>query len=230
MSGLCVLGHGTGANGEPLHREAEHGMLCLHHRRSLDHLTRDVRDLWYDLTFILEAGTAPKDETPKTRHLKSAEAPAPANLEALALRDPRSSSLILPDVDESTPIPPVLSIVASWLLLVAEERPLTGNLPQSVIAQLRLLERHGDWIAGQPWIDDYVTELGDLRKALRIAVRDVTHRTLGRCRLPAEDAEGVCGGPLIQQNGADSVKCSKCSAQWSTPQELARLSLSLEAK
>lgn len=229
-SGLCVLGHGLGANGEPLNREAEHGLLCPHHRRSLDHLTRDVRDLWYDLTFILEAGTGPKDETPRTRHLKAAEAPAPANLEALALRDPRSSSTALPE-DTSTPIPAVLSIVASWVLLVAEERPLTADkLPQSVIAQLQLLDRHADWIAGQPWVDDYATELGDLRKALRLAVRDVTHHKIGRCRLPAEEGEGACGGTLIRENGAESVRCSQCGAQWTSPQELARLSLSLEAK
>lgn len=275
-SGLCVLGHGLGANGEPLNREAEHGLLCPHHRRSLDHLTRDVRDLWYDLTFILEAGTGPKDETPRTRHLKAAEAPAPANLEALALRDAATHGERLAgraychqcgdigygppiqqaesaaryaqwaanlhtvrtghrayvvDGDNSDPLPPVLSVVASWLLLVAEERPLTADkLPQSVIAQLQLLDRHADWIAGQPWVDDYATELGDLRKALRLAVRDVTHHKIGRCRLPAEEGEGACGGTLIRENGAESVKCVQCGAQWTSPQELARLSLSLEAK
>jgi hypothetical protein len=133
------------------------------------------------------------------------------------------------DGDNSEPIPAVLSIVASWVLLVAEERPITTALPRSVIAQLQLLERHGDWIAAQSWVDDYTAEMSELRKALRLAVRDVTHRTLGKCRLPSEEEDGLlCGGALVQENGSDVVSCRGCRAQWTTPQELARLSISLE--
>lgn len=225
----CILTHGRGANDEPLHREAEPRMLlCLSHRNRMTRIVADVRDLWVDLAFIVEAGTAPKDETPKTRHLKAAEAPAPANLEVLSLRDPRSSSAQLVG-DTSTPIPAVLSIVASWVLLLAEERPLTATLPQSLLAQLNLLIRHHDWIAGREWIDDYLIEFGDLRKALSAALRDHTHEKVGRCRLPAEGREGLCGGVLLRENGSDVVKCRECSAVWASPQEVARLAVSLES-
>lgn len=233
---LCVLTHGRDANGEPMPQQADCGFLCEKHRRRLDRTAREIRELWIDLQFIDQAGSAPKDEAPKTRHLKSAEAPAPANLEVLSLRDPRSAQTpILPNPavrfhegDTSTPIPSVLAVVASWVQLVAEERPLTVKLPASVVAQLALLERHHDWMAQQPWIDDYVTEFGELRKALAAALRDHTHRVIGRCRLPMESRD-MCGGALLEENGGDTIMCGECGARWSTPQERARLALSLES-
>lgn len=272
----CVLHHGLDVDNQEIHKNADDGLLlCDNHLRRLGRTNTEIRDLWYDLTFILEAGTAPKDETPKTRHLKSAEAPAPANLEALSLRDktshgeriaaraychqcgdigqtsfvqsPEASrryaqwaanlhttrtghSAYVADGDNSTPIPAVLAIVASWLLLVAEERPLTATaLPKSVIAQLSLLERHHEWMAAQEWIGDYVSELDDLRKALKLAVRDHTHKVVGRCHLAANDGtEAHCGGTLMQENGAHVVRCVKCAAQWSSPHERAMLSMSME--
>jgi LSD1 subclass zinc finger protein len=236
MSGLCIFTHGTGANGEPLDREAEVGRLCLMHRARLTSTVVDVRELWVDLAFIVEAGSAPKDEAPKTRHLKSAEAPAPANLEVLSLRDNRTRYARIPpseadkDGDQSEPLPPVMAMVASWVQLVAEERPITSDLlPQSTIAQLQLLQRHGDWIAGRDWVDDYLNEMGELRKALSAALRDHTHKRIGTCRLPAEgDAAGLCGGPLMKENGSEVIRCSQCRAQWVTAQEQARLAISLE--
>lgn len=242
----CVLDHGADENG-PIYRAREVGLLCAWHRARLTATTGQVAELWYDLAFIVEAGTAPKDETPKTRHLKAAEAPAPANLEVLALRDPRSHPSRLAE-DQSAPIPPVLSVVAGWLLCLAEERPLTETrhrlaiirnraywvaytapmrLPKSVLAQLTLLERHHDWIAAQLWVDDYLTELTDLRQALRAAVRDHANKRIGSCRLPVE--EKVCGGALLQENGTGVIRCAACKATWVTAQEQARLAVSLES-
>ncbi len=86
MTGLCVLNHGNGANGEPLQREAEVGLLCLWHRQRLTGVLVAVRELWIDLAFIDQAGSAPKDEAPKTAYTKAAEAPAPANLEPRTAR------------------------------------------------------------------------------------------------------------------------------------------------
>lgn len=52
----CILTHGRGANDEPLHREAEPRMLlCLSHRNRMTRVVADVRDLWVDLAFIVEA-------------------------------------------------------------------------------------------------------------------------------------------------------------------------------
>jgi hypothetical protein len=225
---LCVLPHGCDPNGEPIHREADEGFLCRNHFNRMGATVREVGDLWADLAFIVEAGSAPKDETPKTRHLKSAEAPAPANLEVLSLRDPRSLS-VATAADPSNPIPSLVSIVASWTMLLAEERPLTATLPRSAMAQLGLLQVHHRWIAAQPFVDDYLNEMVGLRKALSAALRDHTHKQVGRCRLPVEGREGPCGGALIEENGTDTIKCQDCHAQWSEPHERARLAMSLES-
>lgn len=219
--GLCIFDHGD----EP--RQVDVGLLCEWHRRRMTFLTNGIHELWLDLALITEAGSAPKDETPKTKHLKSAEAPAPANLEALALRDPRSSTVRLP-TDESTPIPPVLFVVASWLLCLAEERPLTADLPASVLAQLAVLSRHHDWIAAQTWVDDYIGEMTELHKALKAAVRDQTHRTIGYCHLSTEERER-CGGALVQENGSSVVRCRGCEASWVTSHQRAMLAITLDA-
>lgn len=231
----CVLIHGRDEHGQPIHREAVVGFLCHAHRRRMDDTVHEIGELWTDLDLILEANSAPKDETPKTRHLKAAEAPAPANLEALALRDHRSSSTVIPpnpkipkhEGDPSTPIPPARFIVGSWLSVVAEERPLSSTLPRSILAQLAILARHGDWIAAQPWVDDYLGELIDVRKALKAAVRDQVYRRVGQCPLFPEGQDQPCGGALLEENGSGVVKCADCRASWVTPQEQARLAITL---
>ncbi len=225
-SGLCILAHGQTAEGEPIYRQADVGLLCHRHRDWMTRQAVEVRDLWMDLAFIVEAGSAPKDETPKTRHLKAAEAPAPANLEVLSLRDPRST--VTPTHANPGTIPSITALVASWVLLVADERPLTAQLPSGTHGQLSLLIRHGDWIAAQEWCGDYLEELGDMRKALAAALRDQAHASIGRCRLPADDRDGLCAGQLMRENGSDVVRCTACRSTWTTPQELARLAISLE--
>lgn len=231
----CVLDHGENEHG-PIRQPVDIGLLCAWHRRRLTTTTRNIADLWLDLALLIEAGSAPKDETPKTRHLKSAEAPAPANLEALALYDRRSSPTRLPErwvkgryfeADNSTPIPPVTAIVAGWVLCLAEERPLTATvLPGSVLAQLELLTLHHDWIAAQLWIDDYVTELTDVHKALKAAVRDHEAKLIGYCRLPVADR--TCGGQLLKENGSGVIRCTSCRESWVTPQQQAMLAVALE--
>jgi hypothetical protein len=119
----------------------------------------------------------------------------------------------------------VLHTVASWTLCVAEERPLSGDLPRSVLAQLALLARHGDWIAAQMWVDDLLGELAEVRKALRSAVHDRTHTRLGTCDLPAES--GPCGGALLVENGSSVIRCGRCRSEWATAQEQARLRVRL---
>jgi hypothetical protein len=208
---------------------AENGsIICRWHTRRIKFLLGEISSDWLDLALVLVAGTTPKEKSPHTGKVKGVAPPAPANLEALALRDTRSSSIRLVK-DKSDPIPSVPSIVASWVLLVAEERPITGQLPGSVIGQIDLLDRCGEWIGRQDWIGDYWLELTDLRKALRLALHDKSHQWVGVCYL-ASDTEQACGGDLTRQNGSDTVACFRCKARWSTSNELARLWVALEGK
>lgn len=190
--GNCVLYHGRHEDGLPRYKHALSGMyLCQSHRERMDADTSEIAMLWCELNLVLD-GCAPRDASPKTRHTKSAEAPAPLDLTAGALRDPRTMAVRIqpsaehPDGDPSEPLPAVPHIVASWLLLLAEERPLTQGLPRGVVAQVGLLARHHDWIAAQGWVDDYLLELAELRKALGQAVHDVSRQRIGTCDLGIE--------------------------------------------
>lgn len=219
---LCILAHD-----EP--RMQQVGWVCSWHRRRMDSLVDDVKTDWLDLALIMEAGSAPIDGRSESRRSKQPYPPAPANLEAVALRDPRSSVRRDSKGDPMRgEVPSVLSVVASWVQLLAEERPITADLPSSVIAQLDLLARHHDWICEQTWVDDYWRELSELRTALRSALHDKTFVRIGTCYLPT--TTGRCDGPLLRRNGSQSVQCFRCRESWTTPQQLARLQISLEGR
>jgi hypothetical protein len=210
----CVMPHGTTFEGEPRRVSVSVGFLCRQHRAQMDAHVTEIQNLVVDTQRIRDGG-APRDASPKTRHTKSAEAPAPGDLGIMALFDSRTHTQRLagtdvnPAGDQSEPMIPVEHIAASWLLLVAEERPLTADLPRSLLAQFDLLVRHHDWMAEQLWIDDYLLELAELRKHLRSAVREVDPAPVGRC--PSQDGDGVpCGGPLWPTAGMMAVDCGRC--------------------
>lgn len=221
MSECVIDGHDERA-------EAIDGLfLCPRHRRRLDNDNREISLLIIDTQRIIDGG-APQDSAPQgngKRAKKRADPPAPGDVTLMALYDPRTKAARLPD-DQSEPMPAVLAVVASWLLLVAEERPLTATLPKSVLGQLDLLARHHEWMAAQPFVDDYMLEMAELRKALTAVVRDHTARRIGTCDLPTDDGP-KCGGALLVDNGSDVIRCRACGAQWVTPGEQARLAVRL---
>jgi hypothetical protein len=222
MTGLCVLDHGD----DPA--EQWIGLVCKRHRRRMDDDAAEIAALIIDTQRIVDGG-APQDCGPQgNRPKKRADPPAPGDIAVMALYDRRNAVARIPDVDESQPIPALPAVIASWVLLVAEERPLTATLPASVLGQLELLRRHHDWLAARPCVDDYLLELGELRRALAAAVHDRRYDRRGFCRLPSENG-GLCNGLLIEENGTRVVRCTGCGAQWVTDQELARLAVSLES-
>lgn len=219
----CVLEH------EPRAEAVPGLLLCGKHRRDLDDFTTEIGLLIVDTCRIRDGG-APSEATPKTRHLKQPEAPAPGDLSIMALYDSRTTTTRIaetpenPGGDQSEPMVPVLHVVASWLLLVAEERPLSAELPRSVLGQLVILERHHDWLAAESYADDYWREMRELRQHLRGAVRDHTHTRIGTCDLPTEESE-QCGGSILVRNGDTVWRCQRCGAEWVTDQQQARWSV-----
>jgi hypothetical protein len=201
-------------------------LLCRRHRRRMDDDVSEIGLLIVDTQRITDGG-APQDSGPRGgKSKKRADPPAPGDVAIMALYDRRNAAARLPG-DDSEPVPAVLAVVASWTLLLAEERPLTATLPRSVLAQLDLLRRHHEWIAAQLYVDDYLLEMAELRKALVGVVRDVRYERRGVCALPLEDT--VCGGVLLEENGTRAVYCTRCRARWVTDQELARLAVTLES-
>jgi hypothetical protein len=222
----CVLDHGDQRG------EAVDGLLlCQRHLRQLTDDCTEIGLLIVDSQRITDGG-APADNSPRTRKLKRADPPAPGDITLIAMYDERTSATRLPgttknpDGDQSQPLSNVLHTVGSWLLLIAEERPLTADLPRSVLAQLDLIKRHGDWCAAQSWVDDLLRELREVRQGLRSVLNDRTHTRIGTCDLPTED-ERPCGGALLVENGSSVIRCGRCKAEWATAQEQARLRVRL---
>jgi hypothetical protein len=193
---------------------ATEGLLCRKHSERLYYLIGDIVELWGDLDLIIENGSAPKEGSPRTRHLKADSPPAPANLEVLSLRDSRSVQISPNDP------PAVPAIIGSWFELLVEERPLTAAQPQMVAGRLNILRRHHNWIIQQTWVDDYSNELTGLKKALKSALRDHAYTSYGPCP--------HCSQSLYAENGSEVVRCSGCRLVWATAQELARLSVMRE--
>lgn len=230
---VCVLAH-------PEREERWSGLLCKRHRRQMDHDVTEIGLLIIDSQRIIDGGAPTETGGGSGKRKKRADPPAPGDLGIMALFDSRSTTAPIPETkarnwnantgrmesNAAGEMPSVLSIVASWLLLVAEERPLTSALPQSVLGQLDLLHRHHEWLAAQPYVDDYLLEMGELRKALAQVVRDHKARRIGTCDLPTDDGP-KCGGALIIDNGSDVIRCVSCRAQWITPDEQARLAVRL---
>jgi hypothetical protein len=186
VNGLCVL------DGE-IKRQAEVGYLCGWHRDRLDFLSSEIAILWCELALILD-GSAPREWTEKTKHVKAAEAPAPLDLEAAVLR------ISIP------------AEAAWWTLQFANDRPLR-NLPGSVVGQFDLMQKHHDWAASWHRIVDYANWLEQTRKLMRRTVRDWIGQILGTCDWP--DTNGhPCGGKIMRENGTETVRCNKCGRIW----------------
>jgi hypothetical protein len=79
-----------------------------------------------------------------------------------------------------------------------------------------LLTRHLDWIAAQPWVDEFYDELRRLLNQLRAANGTQEDRPVGRCYLP--DQIGLCNGPIWLDTAAGHAHCGRCRATWDGPQ------------
>jgi hypothetical protein len=220
VSALCVL------DGE-IKRQAEVGYLCGWHRDRLDFLAGEIETLWFELAITLD-GSGPQEWSEMTRRRKASEMPTPINLSLASMRDLRTRGKRLrhwqadgKESDPSEPVPAVMVHVAMLAARLIVERPLSTR-PTSMVAQLHLLTRHHDWIAGQQhWICDYAEWLEYLRKILRRATHDKVGVVVGICDLPTDNGE--CGGDLLRMNGSEVVRCLRCRESWSTPEHRALL-------
>lgn len=128
--------------------------------------------------------------------------------------------------------------LASWARIHTEElhtTPPGGDEPAAVAP---FLARYVDWSAAQPWIDDYLGELAELRRRAWNAY-DLTRIrstwTVGPCYLP-DPAHGTCPGMIrvvIREQRDDSlattVACTADPEHTWTPEQWTRLGRRLKA-
>ncbi len=184
---MCALGytdHATDDTGQVALPRADTGLLCGRHRRDLDRWAEEIADGWFTLAMMVEPGRAGRSGGGS---LKRVDAPVPIDLVVAALRDHRNSTARL--TRDTGDIPSVPGVVASWLLLVDAQmplrhvgwvfhpdpaippsprvvRPLGPRLPSSMLAQLKLLVRSHDWMAGQEWVVQYWHQLRQVHDAI----------------------------------------------------------------
>ncbi len=137
--------------------------------------------------------------------------PAPCRLDVLDLIDKRSDT-------------PALHIVASWCLLVSDERHLSG-MPSWPSSQARWLIRHVDWLGHHPAADDCAVEIANAWRWLSAAAGLKPPPTLFRCPVVHPDTEQECGGPVRAEPWTFGVRCAKCGERWSGDEQLHRLGL-----
>lgn len=203
----CILGHAD-------HAERFAGYACKRHYHWINDTLYQIGEL-FALLDDVRLPSANGDGRSATR----VGSPAPGRVEVMALTDPRAKTPV--DLDGEDDIPDLPGSLASWAGLVIEERSIDGALiGTDVTSSVRFLRRERMWIAGQPWLDDYVSELASLHRAVALAVGDsMWPRSIGRC--PNDQA------PLYYTAGLDEVTCRRCKATWAGV-HLARLLLILE--
>lgn len=95
----------------------------------------------------------------------------------------------------------------------------------TITSERRLLTVHLEWIAAQPWVDEFYAELRELLASLKSLNGTQDDRPVGRCYLPSD--EGACGGPIWVDTTAGHAHCGRCRQTWDGYQ-LALLNYELE--
>jgi hypothetical protein len=216
----CVLAHD-----KPTKRHV--GLLCARHYHWLNNSLDQMVELYALLPYALLPGKSGDEE----RHGTSVEAPAPGNLNVIALTErtqrggERSMRAVGDELWYELPdIPPLVPMLESWCLLVIEERwhgsPTAPHLNGTLTGACNILRGQRHWLAEQPWIDDYTQTIAALHRALASAAGDTMWpKPIGKCP--------NCRASLYNTIGLDEVTCRKCGSAW-TGVALMRLRLILE--
>lgn len=221
MTGLCVGWH----DGQEVQAERPH--LCEECRLRVAQRLHALPGFAADLLAADGKATAPRME--RTSGSREPVLPGSAVLALLGPASPGDVTL-LPDPRPGVVHPredqdgqqPVHATLTAWALLVVEESPggLT-SLPTPHVSPVWHLRRltawltpHLDWMADQPWADEWDTELRDQWARLR---RTAGHEPLvHRLQVPCPACGLRC---LVRHDGDDRVVCDRrstgCGTKWS---------------
>lgn len=189
MNQVCVI------RGESL--TGEHSRYaCL---RCTEHIRRHIREI-EGYTHMLATTTmlTPRRGEPGRRSPGFGSVP-PLNVNVLDLLDPRTDA----EFDEdSRPILWRLDSLCQW---VREEsdRVYRADLSGMVVYLLGLTE----WVAHQPWADDYAGNVAELHSVARAAAGDAPQPPLAPC------LKVDCDGPVFWSHG-DAAKCRDCGTRY----------------
>jgi hypothetical protein len=142
------------------------------------------------LSTLTGRGALGQGERSEGKATKSAHAPIPIRVDAVALLDSRG--------DES-----VSKRIRRWEAWLQASRRLT---------KWPMLLTHCDWLARQPEVRALYVDVRAIHRQLRNAVGDRPPAAVGTCG--AEVDGGPCGGPLMPMRHAVGVRCAWCGDEW----------------
>jgi hypothetical protein len=200
------------------HPPTDGAMLCSAHTSTLGQWLADIPALWdtLDAAPSMQATTGARGGTLASHR-------APARIDVLVLRDPRSRERCAEDADGNHGRG-VLEILHSWARVVREERALVDPGPVTVGSERALLVAHLLWTVQQPWCDELYADVRAAWTLLRAAHGLRAPKPAARCWVP-QATGGLCGGPVWSDPG--QAWCGDCRTVW-TGMELLRISSVLQ--
>jgi hypothetical protein len=208
---ICVLEHKTDPD-RP--RRAWTGYLCRGHSEGLWRVLSELAD------FAGQADQASYDETVSIGTGQPTTGTKEQPLPIADQSNPKGGE----DKSRIGHTIKIRGVLASWCILVAEERGVavpTSPEPRITSGFLRL---HLDWACGQTWIDEMAAEVFDLgqRAFSLLNPSGVRRIAVGPCRelVEAEDGKlSVCGGQitaLVRKSDdllPSSIRCNACGVE-----------------
>lgn len=182
---LCPLEHGETDDGQPRHKESAPGLLlCRQHVTWLERNISSLPDLYDDLELRLH----PSSSALHPYTTRNAGGTATVNKKT---GEEEVQAFINGEIAELRAV--IVSTLASWVVLVAEERGVTTPHTADPHTLAPWLARHVEWIAAQPWADEPAGHFRELSAGAHARAYPSGRRRIEIA--PCE--EGDCEGTLI---------------------------------
>jgi hypothetical protein len=202
-------------------RPATYGFVCIQHHERVAQWLHEV-----EVEAAILSPVKSMQVASGNRGAGLASERSPVRLDAIVMRDRRRGTGT-PISGEQDPwgfdaTPSILDVLGSWARLVREERDLAGPERVTVTSERRTLSTQWDWICGQAWVDEFVSELRNLRSALKASngTSEPRRKAVGLCPTLLDDGE--CGGKLWPDEKRGDVVCASCDRVF-VPDELRHL-------
>lgn len=197
--------------------EARVGLLCQRCADRLQQWITDIPDLYATLPIrrTRTAGSAGSVKRSRRSH-----SPALADLDTVALTDPRTTTSWIadprhnPDDDPDDPARYVPDIIGQWARLLVEEQRLSGDY-NTLPAAAAMLLRWWSTVCAQPWIDEMHDEIRGVYRILKRHHGDDRPQRIGVCISIIGEPGSLheCGAELYARQG-DPVRCNQCGRRY----------------
>lgn len=181
------------------------GLLCRRHYHWLDASLAELPKLWKMLPWETPSGDEDVNADRSTTRVGS---PSPGSLHAAALTDPRSYQVR--EWREDGYIPYIPTTVATWAVLVAEEKespaPAADWRP-GVEESVAMLRGWRHYVAGQEWVASMADDV-------ELCHRHLASATGAGRREPSVASCPGCGLELHNVIGMDRIRCRSCRRIW----------------